>query len=273
MQDVGSVGEGHPGPCDSVSVGADGRLCLVLPFPTARGVRWDTSADGLIIRYWKSDREPGAYAVTSIIAPLQVWGDGRVIWLSGGTVNLDRELMVGWLTENHIPDLLQGVIDAGFFDWEDRYLDPAPLPGVILVVQLASEQDEPKQVFVQPDHGPDAFDQLVEHLLQVPDTIDDPKPYVPDRAHLQGAMVVGSKADKDTLRWPGSDGELEQVGGGVYLEGETLRAVWALANRCPRCPIGVQADEELYLVTLSVPGVSLCTGRWHPFFDVGYVCE
>ncbi len=240
-----------------------------LPAPTE--IRWEADPNSLILRYWSPDRNPGPYSITSIIPPLQIWGDGRAIWLSGGTVYYQRQLMEGYLSSDQLREMLQRVAAAGFFAWKDFYQGAAPLPAAILAVKLAGQPAH--RVWVA-ENGPEGFGALVNYLIALPGSAGQAKPYVPASALLRAAEIPSPEPGSDIPAWPEPGYSLEEAsaGAGISIEGETLRFVWNLVNQDPAAPALVQSQGKSYYITLAVPGVSLCTAPRDPAFDVTWSC-
>ncbi len=240
-----------------------------LPAPSE--VAWEADPNALILRYWSPDRSPGPYAVTSIIPPLQIWGDGRVIWLSSGTVNYQRQLTEGYLSPDQLREMLQRIAAAGFFAWKDFYQGAAPLPYRILAVKLAGRPAH--RVWVA-ENAPEGFGDLVNYLLALPGNAGQAKPYVPASALLRATQIPSPEPGSDIPAWPEAGYSLEEAsaGAGISIDGETLRFAWNLVNEDPAAPALVQSQGKSYYITLAVPRVSLCTAPRDPAFDVTWSC-
>lgn len=240
-----------------------------LPAPSE--VAWQADPNSLILRYWSPDRSPAPYTVTSIIPPLQIWGDGRVIWLSGGTVNYQRQLTEGYLSPDQLREMLQRIAAAGFFGWKDFYQGAAPLPYHILAVKLAGQPA--RRVWVA-ENAPEGFGALVNYLLALPGNAGQAKPFVPASALLRATQIPSPEPGSDIPAWPEAGSSLEEAsaGAGISVDGETLRFAWNLVNQHPAAPALVQSQGKSYYITLAVPGVSLCTAPRDPAFDVTWSC-
>ena len=107
-----------PRPAERLSPTVTAPADTPAPLPTPAAPGWEGDPTALILRYWAPDAHPAAYAITNIIPPLQVWGDGHLIWLSGGTVDYQRQLMEGYLSPDQLSALLQRIVAAGFLGWK-----------------------------------------------------------------------------------------------------------------------------------------------------------
>ncbi len=239
------------------------------PAPTE--VRWEADPNALILRDWSPDRSPAPYAISNIIPPLQIWGDGRAIWLSGGTVNYQRQLMEGYLSPSQLREMLQRIAAAGFFAWKDFYQGTAPLPYHILAVKLAGQTAH--RVWVA-ENAPEGFEALVNYLLALPGSAGQARPYVPASALLRATEIPSPEPGSDIPVWPEAGYNLDEAssGAGKSIEGEALRFAWGLVNLHPAGPALVQSQGKSYYITLAVPGVSLCTAPRDPAFDVTWSC-
>jgi len=238
--------------------------------PSNADLHWDTNPNTLIIRHWESYRA-SVYSVATLIPPLQVWGDGRIIWLSDGYVHYQRRMMAGYLTQNQMRELLQRIVNAGFYDWEETYYSAAPDPYTILAVNLASHSEQPRKVHVDLPSAPEGFVELIEFLEGVPATVVDARPYVPDRAYLT-AWPTDAEPTEQTPQWPDASYDLDQAANGIYIEGDSLAFAWGLVNENPSVPLYVRFNGRVYGFTLSVPDVSVCAEP-HPAFEVIPSCH
>ena len=79
----------------------------------------------------------GSYDDRYYIPEVQIWGDGRIIWVT--KEGQRRQVLEGQLTTEEMEVLLRRFVDAGFFGWEDEYYTPGgySLPRTCLQVNLA----------------------------------------------------------------------------------------------------------------------------------------
>lgn len=232
-------------------------------------VHWDTAPEALLLRYWPAARNTPPYAVTALIPPLQVWGDGRIIWRIEDTTDV-RQMMVGQLSEAQMQELFERIVTAGFFDWEANYTEAAPLPGDYLTVNLASHSAAPKQVYAVSSQAPPGFVDLLAYLKQMPALVTDTQPYVPEQAYLSVLPTDPAAVSAISLEWPAAAPPLAAVSDGLYIEGEPLMFVWNELNQHEAAPVVVVDDGKPYWLSLAIPGVSLCTGP--EAFEVGWEC-
>jgi hypothetical protein len=241
------------------------------PTPATGWIAPDGAPAALILRYWGPERQPGPYSAPNLIPPLQLWADGRIVWLASETPYYERVMMEGRLPPDVMQTLLQQVIASGFGTWDTRYAEAAPLPVTYLVIDLPDAA--PKQVAVS-TQGPPGFQALLETILALPEQAVDVRGYVPERAYLwlHGPLLAEYNPDPAELERLAVDVDAEAAAVGVEIEGETLRDLWARVNNAPANPINVAVEGRVYFVTLAIPGVSLCMDTPDPAFDVRWIC-
>ena len=207
----------------------------------------------------------------NLIPPLQIWADGRVIWLDSGNPYYGRVMMEGRLPADTMQALLQDVAESGFSAWQTRYAEAAPLPSTYLVIDLPGAPA--KQVAVS-TQGPPGFDALVETILALPEQAADARPYVPEQAFLwlHGPLPLDYNPDPAGMKAIALDVNAGDAVDGVQIEGDILRDLWSRMNETPAIPVSVAVDGHVYFVTVAVPEVSLCLGAPDPAFDVRWIC-
>jgi hypothetical protein len=146
--------------------------------------------------------------------------------------------------------LLQRVVEAGFFEWEDEYYTAGghSMPPMHLMVNLVARSKEISE------HGgaSDAYYKLEELLRRGAGVAGHE--YLPTRGYL---TVEPLSADLEGPAWPnGASVTPENVGEGRYVEGETLAFAWELINRNPTAPVYVTHEGQPYRIMVQVPGVS-----------------
>jgi len=181
-------------------------------------------------------------------------------------------MMTGYLTQGQLHDLLQQIVDAGFYEWEEEYLCSAAPPDFdYLVVNLASHSRQPRQVRVDcadVADAPERFSDLKQFLLASPASATNVETYAPDSAYLE-AQAVPPEWRGCSNQWPEAGYALSQATGGMHIEGETLAAAWEVINEFPCSPACMQSDEGAFSLKLVIPGVSLRSEGLHPAFTLG----
>lgn len=219
--------------------------------PESPGVAWDTDPSALIVRFYSPYTTAGlagAFDDRYYVPEVQIWGDGRIIWVT--REGSGRRIWEGRLSGEEMEALLRQIVDAGFFSWEDEYYTPGghSMPPMYLMVNLAGRSKE------MSEHGgaPDAYYELEEVLLNGAGV--EGHPYVPSRGYL---TVEPLSLDLDGPEWPhGADVTPDEIGEGTYIEGETLAFAWELVNRNPTAPVYVSHMGDAYRIMVQVPGVS-----------------
>jgi hypothetical protein len=214
-------------------------------------VDWNTSATALIVRYYSphTTASPGAYDHRYYIPEVQVWGDGRIIWVQ--REHPQRRVLEGDLTSDQVRALLQRIVDAGFFNWRDKYytLGGYSHSPMYLSVSLAGQS---KELY---EHGgaPSAFYELREFLTSGAGAAGH------DHVPARGYLTVSPGPDEANVQeWPdvASGITLDQVVDGCYIEGEALAFAWEAANRYPTAPTYVRSKGQVYTIMLQIPRVS-----------------
>jgi hypothetical protein len=70
------------------------------------------------------------------LAEAQIWGDGRIIWFEREAT---QRVLIGFMGQEQIVNLLEGIVEAGFLHWEDYYsseLPPTDTPARCIEIHL-----------------------------------------------------------------------------------------------------------------------------------------
>jgi len=225
------------------------------PQPTATPqqavvVEWDQDPSTVIVRYYSPSTTAGmagAYDNRYYIPEVQLWGDGRIVWV---VREQGRRVLEGQLTTEQMEGLLQQIVDAGFFHWEEQYYTPGghSFPFMYLQVNLIGRSKEIRE------HGgaPEAYYQVEGWLLNGAGA--QGHDYLPTRGYLtvQPWPVEGVGPE-----WPdGAEVTPDDVGEGRYVEDELLDWAWELVNRNPTAPVYVSFAGNAYTIMVQIPGLS-----------------
>jgi hypothetical protein len=168
-------------------------------------VRWDTNPTASIIRYYSPHTTAGlagAYDHNYYIPEVQVWGDGRIIWVVRDRAA--RRVLECLLTTEQMKALIQRIVDSGFFGWKDKYytLGGYSYSAMRLSVNLVGQS---KEVY---EHGgaPDAYYELAQFLTSGAGCAGDD--YVPKLGYL---TAVAEPIEANMARWP-------DAGAGITLD-------------------------------------------------------
>ncbi|MDY6877100.1 MAG: hypothetical protein SWK90_12990 [Chloroflexota bacterium] len=215
-------------------------------------VRWDPSPTALIVRYYSPHTTAGlagAYDRRYYIPEVQVWGDGCIIWVQ--REGAGRRVLEGHLTTEQMRALLQQIVDAGFFGWEEEYytLGGNSHPPMYLSVSLFGLSREVSE------HGsaPEAHYELVRFLTSGAGA--EVSDYAPKQGYLTAAP---EPAEADAPQWPDATAgiTLDQAEDGRYIKGEALSFAWQMVNENPRAPVYVRSKGQVYSIVVQIPGVS-----------------
>ncbi|HSH05353.1 MAG TPA: hypothetical protein VLL52_22750, partial [Anaerolineae bacterium] len=226
--------------------------------------------DALLLRYWTSTRHLSIFKRSNLIPPLQVWGDGRVIWLAeGSSLYNDRQLNQGYLTPDQLAQLQTNIQQSGFYTWPERY--GPTLSGraeTFLTIQLPNQDARFLHAFGDP--SPE-FATLKQQILAIPSQINNPQPFHPETGLLEVAGPIDTIPVTDQPIWPATGPDLSQIPpDGMIITGETLDFAWTQINTITYVPHYVQQNNQIYQITLAIPGISSCTGNYpQPFYIQG----
>jgi len=227
--------------------------CQALSTPGPE-VKWDTSPDKVVIRAtFCCGFVPQGYAL-NYIPDVQVWGDGRIIWVQTSNSG-ERRVLEGHLTETEMKTLLQRVADDGFFGWKDNYADytVTDVPSQCLSVEFASQS---KSVCEYYQGAPQAFHELYAYIASGAGTTG--ADFVPAKGYLTAyPQTFSGPAPQPDLHWPADSlgFSLSEAVGGRWAEGEALELAWRVVNTKLWGGV-VQDGEAYYQLTIQVPGVS-----------------
>jgi hypothetical protein len=225
------------------------------PQPTATpqqaiAVEWDHDPSAVIVKYYSPSTTAGmagAYDDRYYIPEVQIWGDGRIVWVAREE---RRHVLEGRLTAQQMGGLLQQIVDAGFFHWEEQYYTPGghSFPFMYLQVNLAGRSKEIGE------HGgaPEPYYRLEEWLLSGAGA--EGRDYLPARAYL---TVRPWPVEGVGPEWPAvAEVTPDDVGAGRYVEGELLEWAWELVNRDPTAPVYASFNGKAYTIMVQIPGLS-----------------
>ncbi len=219
--------------------------------PQAIQVRWDTSPTALVVRYYTGPAIGITYNPNYYIPEIQVWGDGRIIWVEG---HAPRRVLTGRLTTDQMKSLLQRIADAGFFGWADKYGigGSTHAPGH-LSVSLMSQS---KEVVAYDPTAPRAYFELTGFLQGGAGATGSD--FIPTRGYLTAQCWPPVKGTTPSAQWPDATAgfTLDQVGIGRYIEGETLSFAWQTVNQLPTSPVYVKSNDQTCVIMVQIPGVS-----------------
>ncbi len=195
-------------------------------------------------------------AVINYIPEVQIYGDGRYIWVEQHE-NGGRTVRQGQLSQDEIGELLQSMVDAGFFRWDDQYVDQsvADVADKCLVVNLRGAS---KSVCEYYRGAPQAFHALFDRLATGAGASGSE--FVPERGYM---IATPLKSDfqlgggQTASRWDAGllEVSLAEAGSGTWLTGPSLEIAWQVVNAQPFFPL-VEQDGTYYEISLQIPDLS-----------------
>jgi hypothetical protein len=228
-------------------------LMLVACAPTQEEIAWDADPEVLIVRLYSPHTTAGlsgAYDRRYYVPEVQVWGDGRIIWVAreGGA----RQVFEGQLSPEQMDALLTRIVEAGFFEWEEKYatLGGNSMPPMHLQVNLAERAKEIQE------HGgaPEAYYDLEAFLLAGAGA--QGQAYTPERGYLSAQPFMPAEPGVEFPTWPEDAIPLAELEEGCYIFGDALTLAWEWVNRHPRGPVYVRSGDQVYHVMVQIPDVS-----------------
>jgi len=233
--------------------------CNILPpTPAPRPpAEWDSSPSALIVEALLNKGFPGGgfspeagYSL-NYIPHARIYGDGRIIWVHEREG--PRTVWHGQLNQVQMTNLLQGIIDMGFFGWKGSSglpLDNPPFDELNITLNSASHL-----VHVAAKR-PEGFSTLFTQLLDGAGA-EGKSEFVPEKGFLTARPVDDTFSDPLPIWQPDELGfSLAEVGDGKYISGAALEYVWTQVNRYPYWAAYLQTDSQAYEVYLQIPGIS-----------------
>jgi hypothetical protein len=220
-------------------------------FPPRPPVEWDAAANNVVIQ---ANSGGGMLYDPNPMPFAQLRGDGRFIWVEA--VGSGRRVKVANLTTDQVRQLLQAIVDAGFFGWKDSY-SPGVVydaPSTCLTVSLSSGS---KSVCETVSGAPAKFHDLLSMLGTGAGAAG--ADFVPERGYLKVTPLGAGPAAGGTpaVAWPSQQLglKLEDVAEGQWIDGDALRLAWSVVNANPLNPI-LQEGDTYYQAQLLVSGVT-----------------
>ena len=231
--------------------------CNILPpTPAPRPpAEWDSSPSALIVEALHNN---GHISISSdgytlnYIPHARIYGDGRIIWVHER--DWPRTVWQGQLNQVQMTNLLQGIIDMGFFGWKGSSglpLDNPPFDSLNITLNSASYL-----VYVA-GKRPEGFYTLFTQLHNGAGA-EGKSEFVPEKGFLTAQPISTTFSDPLPIWQPDELGfSLAEVGDGKYISGAALEYVWAQVNLLPYYPNYLQDAAQAYEVYLQIPGISL----------------
>ncbi|HLF91213.1 MAG TPA: hypothetical protein VI451_19870 [Anaerolineales bacterium] len=192
------------------------------------------------------------------IPDFQIWGDGRYIWVEYSNNDTMRHVLEGKLSEEQLTSLLEKIVNAGFFGWEDRYANQlvSDLADQCMTVHLESTS---KTVCEYSEGAPETFHSLYDSLKGGSGVTGTE--YTPTSGYLT-AFAYPTDAARPTsendILWP-EDSFFplsDAVDQGVWVEGDAVLLAWQAVNADPWSAT-VRQGDTFFSVALQVPGLSM----------------
>ena len=236
-------------------------ILLILPalacntlFPPRPPVAWNAVANNVVIQ---ANSGGGMLYDPNPMPFAQLRGDGRFIWVEGGS---GRRVKAANLTTDQVRQVLQTIVDAGFFGWKDSY-SPGIVydaPSTCLTVSLTSGS---KSVCEMVSGAPAKFHDLLSLLGSGAGATG--ADFVPERGYLKvtplgsGPAPQGAGGGPLVVAWPSQQLglKLAEVGAGQWIDGDALRLAWLVVNANPLNPV-LQDGDTYYQAQLLVSGVT-----------------
>ena len=220
-------------------------------------IAWDRDPNALIISGTFCCGFSSPLVPINYIPDAQIWGDGRIIWVTYGEGGA-RRVLQDQLSLEQLETLLQKFVNDGFFGWQDRYAN-------IIVSDLADKcvtvnlETVSKSVCEYYEGAPQAFHNLYDYLASGVGL--EGKDYVPKTGYVV-AYPLDDNAEtfpgQITLNWSTNTLGLsltEAVEEGVWVDGETLAIAWQTVNAKPWGMI-VQEGDAYYEISFQIPGIN-----------------
>jgi len=226
---------------------------LVPPHPP---VSWDTRPEALIVRATFCCGMVPPTVVRNYVPDVQVWGDGRMIWVQPAAPS-QRRVLETHLTTDQMTALLQRAVNDGFFGWQDSYsphYNVYDYPSQCLSIELTSVS---KTVCEYYAGAPKALHTLYVYLAEGAGASGSD--FTPTKGYLTAYVQnYGSQPPPPAnLHWPANSlgFSLKEAVGGKWVEGEALGLAWQVVNQDQWNGV-IQDGEDYYQIAVQIPGVS-----------------
>jgi hypothetical protein len=187
----------------------------------------------------------------------RLWGDGRLVWQTYDSPIAGRQVWTTTLTREAMTDLLNEIVSAGFFGWDEHY-SPGLVhdaPSRCLRVTLATAAHS---VCETPSGAPRRFWELYSRLAS--GAGETGAPYLPERGYLVLTPLFGGPPGSLPTPWQPEAAGLTlaeaAATGGLWLEGPALAFAWDAVNLNPLQPV-LWDGESYYSAQLLVPGLTV----------------
>ncbi len=231
-----------------------GLACNTLAAPRP-AVAWDADPEALIVNATFCCGLVPMYVAQNYIPDVQIWGDGRMVWVDQNNAG-SRRVLTATLKPDQLTALLQQFVDAGFFGWADNYGDYSITDGASQCVRVVLASAS-QQVCEYYSGAPPKFHNL--YAAATSGAGATGVDYVPVQGYvIASPQTFQTPPDPATyLNWPVDSLGLSLAGqaNGVWLEGEALALAWRVVNGDSWQPL-VREGDDYYLLTVLVPGVT-----------------
>jgi hypothetical protein len=217
---------------------------------------WNTDPNALIISATFCCGFVQPVTLLNALPDASIWGDGRILWVEREN-NGQRRVLEGQLSPEQLEALLQRIVGAGFFSWQDKYEDRsiADAAEQCLTVEL---EDQAKKVCEYVSGAPPAFHELYAEIAQGAGATGTD--YTPERGYFQAHPVQLPEGFTPPVaaEWSASSlgFALSEAVEGRWLEGDTLAQAWQMINTQGPGAI-IQDGEGYYQLSIQLPGLSI----------------
>lgn len=231
-----------------------GVACVTLLGPRP-AVEWDPDPNALVLDATFCCGLAPAWVAENYIPEVQIWGDGRIVWVEKNAAGGQR-VLTGALTPDQLTALLQQYVDAGFFGWDSLYGDFSVTDGASQCVRVALTSVI-KEVCEYYSGAPEEFHTLYSSAAGgagAPGAALAPtQGYV--TAYRQSYTMPPT--GDEYLMWPADSLglSLAELYDGAWLEGEALAFAWRVVAGDTWQPL-VRQGEQYFLLTVIIPGIS-----------------
>lgn len=128
-------------------------------------VDWDHAPGALIVEADTFSGPAPSQGDQGRVPDAQVWGDGRVVWAEYQDDG-SRVVREGYLSEEALNNLLQFIVEEGFFDWKDHYQPANPPDGSPFSYIVVNMADRSKRVSQYLEGSPVGFWRIYRRISQ-----------------------------------------------------------------------------------------------------------
>lgn len=213
---------------------------------------WTRAADAVVLRVDRYPLEANAVAYNSEIPACTIWGDGHLVLVN--QLEDREEILEGYLSDETIRNVIQTLVNLGFYQWENRTLPPSNTENTAVLSIILNLTDVSKTVQQYNEWESDAFDQI----LNLCSTATQTRAVVLPTEGWVYAMAIETPSNSTSVSWlaraPFTLASLAESGQPQWLGSPWIdQYLWTLLRQNTGI---IREGNQYYQVYLAVPTLS-----------------